>query len=113
VATDHSYVEYICDQVALPDALAYKKMFGEYALYLDEKIVALVCDNMLFLKPTAEGREILGVVSEQPPYPGAKLHFRIDGEIDDRELLQRLFVVTASALPVPKPSRTKAKRRFT
>jgi len=26
-------------------AVTFRKMFGEYAMYVDEKIVALVCDN--------------------------------------------------------------------
>jgi TfoX/Sxy family transcriptional regulator of competence genes len=68
-------VQYICDQAALGSRLAFKRMFGEYALYLDGKIVALICDDQLFLKATAEGRAYLGKVSEAPPYPGAKNHF--------------------------------------
>jgi TfoX/Sxy family transcriptional regulator of competence genes len=31
-------------------------MFGEYAIYCNEKVVALVCDNQVFVKPTAAGR---------------------------------------------------------
>ena len=44
-------------------------MFGEYALYIDEKVVALICDNQVFVKPTAAGLEVLGEVIEAPPYP--------------------------------------------
>ena len=42
MATEQSFVDYVCEQAGLPRALAYKKMFGEYALYLDDKVVALV-----------------------------------------------------------------------
>ncbi|MCK7502621.1 MAG: TfoX/Sxy family protein [Comamonadaceae bacterium] len=35
-------------------------MFGEYAIYLDGKVVALVCDNQFFVKPTDAGRALLG-----------------------------------------------------
>ncbi len=87
--------------------LSYRKMFGEYALYLDGKVVALVCDNHLFVKPTAEGRALLGTVNEQVPYPRGKPHFLIGDDIDDRELLQRLLALTARALPVPKPKPVK------
>lgn len=109
MATDQSFVDYICEQAGLGPHLSYRKMFGEYALYLDEKVVAFVCDNLLYLKPTEEGRAVLGTVSEHPPYPGAKLYFRLGDELDDRHLLQRALKVTADALPRPKP-KAKAKK---
>jgi TfoX/Sxy family transcriptional regulator of competence genes len=33
-------------------AISYRYMFGEYAIYCDGKVVALVCDNQLFVKPS-------------------------------------------------------------
>ena len=111
MASDQSYVEYICEQADLAGALSYKKMFGEYALYLKGKVVALVCDNQLFLKPTIEGREILGAVSERPPYPGAKPHFLIGDDIDDREVLRRLLTATARVFPLFKSKTTKSKHK--
>lgn len=78
-------------------------MFGEYAIYLHGKVIAFACNNELYVKPTAQGRALLGKVSEHPPYPGAKLYFRIDDEMEDRELLRTLFQTTASVLPLPKP----------
>ena len=113
MASDQSYVDYLCEQAGLAEALSYKKMFGEYALYLDAKVIALVCDNQLFVKPTPEGRALLGVVSEHPPYPGAKPHFRLGDEVDDRELLRCLFMATAHALPPPKPKTRSPKRKVT
>ncbi len=111
MATDQSYVDFLCEQGASAGALSFRKMFGEYVLYLDGKVVALVCDNQLFVKPTAEGRAMLGDVAELPPYPGAKAHFRIGAEIDDAEFLQRLLSTTARALPAPKPKAAKGKKR--
>jgi len=34
-------------------------MFGEYALYYDEKVVALICDGAIFLKITPSTTKIL------------------------------------------------------
>lgn len=103
MATDQGFVEYIQSQSGLDHHLAFKKMFGEYALYLHGKVVAFACDNQLYLKPTEEGRALLGTVSEHPPYPGAKLYYRIDEQLEDRELLRNVFETTARALPLPKP----------
>ena len=45
-------------------------------------------------------------VDEHPAYPGGKPWFRIGEDLDDRDLLRRLFVVTAAAVPLPKPNLT-------
>ncbi len=111
MATEESLVEYICSQGRGAREPVYKKMFGEYAIYQNEKVIALVCDNRLFVKPTSEGREILGTPEENPPYPGAKPHFEVGPQIDDRKLMQRLFEATERGLPVPKAKVAKAKAR--
>lgn len=111
MASDQSFVDYICEQANLARELSYKKMFGEYALYLRGKVVALVCDNQLFVKPTEAGRLLLGNATEGAPYPGAKPHFRIGDEIDDPEQLRQLLVATAEALPMPKPKPAKRKAK--
>ena len=110
MASDASFVEYVSEQAGLGPRLTSKRMFGEYALYVEGKVVAFVCDNHVFLKPTPEGRALLQSVDEQPPYPGAKMYFRIGAELDDRDLLRRLFLVTHDVLPAPKPKPVKKKR---
>ncbi len=75
----------------------------------DEKVVAFVCDDQLFLKPTAEGREFLGQVQLAPPYPGAKDYFLLIDELEDPERLRGVLRVTADALPLPKPRSARRK----
>jgi len=117
MATERGFVEHLQSQSGLGPALSFRKMFGEYALYLHDRVVAFACDNQLYLKPTEPGRALLGQVSERPPYPGGKPYFLIDEQLDDRELLGRLFRVTAEALPLPKakrppkPSKAKPKTK--
>ncbi len=103
MATDQGFVEHVQSQSGLGRELSFKKMFGEYALYFQGKVVAFACDNQLYLKPTEEGRAVLGKVAEGPPYPGAKLYFLLDEQLEDRALLNKAFRVTAQALPLPKP----------
>jgi len=113
MASAEGTVQYVCDQIGLGRRLTFRKMFGEYALYLDGKVTALICDDQLFLKPTPEGRAYLGAVQEAPPYPGAKKHFLLTEELDDPDRLAELFQITARALPEPKPKQpaTSARRR--
>jgi len=66
-------------------------MFGEYGLYLDGRLVALVCDDQLFVKPTIAGRAYAPDAGEAPPYPGSKPSLVIDAALwDDREWLAEL-----------------------
>ena len=108
MASDQSFIDYLSEQADQAGRLSHRKMFGEYALYLDGKVVAFVCDNHLFVKPTDAGRRAIGQVTEAPPYPGAKPYFLIGDELDDRELLCRILRATADALPMPAPKKPKA-----
>lgn len=110
MASDQDFVDHVADQLRGVGNVTYRKMFGEYALYVGGKVVALVCDNQLFLKPTEAGRSLLGTPVEGPPYPGAKPHFVLDEHLDDRELLTALFVATEAALPRAKPKAKQAAR---
>lgn len=103
MASDLATVTFVVDQSGLGARLSFRRMFGEYALCLNAKVVALVCDHRLFLKPTDAGRLVLGSPSEVAPYPGAKPYFVLDEALDDPALLRRAFEATEAALPTPKP----------
>ncbi len=108
MASDQHFVDFVMDQISYPGEIHYKKMFGEYGLYADEKIFALVCDNKLFIKPTQEGKEFIGDEAvEAPPYTGAKNSLLIEDKLEDREWLSELIQITAAALPMPKPKKKK------
>lgn len=111
MTSELGFVQHVCDQIGDVGEVSYRKMFGEYAIYVGGKTVALVCDNQLFLKPTEAGRAILPDVAEGAPYPGAKPHLLLNEHLDDRNLLSRLFRETEAALPAPKPKKPKAPRK--
>ena len=111
MASDLAFVQHVCDQLRGAGEVSYKKMFGEYAIYLGAKTVALVCDNQLFVKPTAAGRVHLPNAAEGAPYPGAKPHLLLSEYLDDSELLSRVIVATEAALPVPKPKKPRTPRK--
>ena len=73
MASSPSTVNFIVEQIATAGAVAPRKMFGEYAIYCDGKLVALVCDDQLFVKPTAAGRAYIGTAIERPPYKERRL----------------------------------------
>lgn len=111
MASSQTIVYFITDQIALPGRVRTRKMFGEYALYCDEKVVALICDDQLFVKPTTAGEKYLKQPELAPPYPGAKSYFLISGDwCEDRDWLTELISLTAAELPVPKPKKPKSRK---
>ena len=109
MASDLSFVEFVVDGIHEDCAVTYKRMFGEFGLFSDGKIFALICDNQLFVKPTEGGRAFIGEVVESPPYPGAKPSLLIGDQIEDPQWLSELVRITARALPAPKPKKRKKK----
>ena len=108
MSTQQKAVDYIIEQSAGAGSMTAKKMFGEYGLYCDGKIVALVCDDQLFIKPSQAGRDYLGEVTDGEPFPGAKPYFLVEGDRwDDADWLAGLVKATADDLPAPKPKKPK------
>jgi len=110
MASDQDFVEFIADQMEEAGQVTYRKMFGEYALYCDGKVVALICDNQLFVKPTESGRAYIGNACEAPPYPGASMYFLIEDDYEDAQWLSGLIRITAQALPAPRPKGMKKRK---
>lgn len=107
MSSDENFVKFIVDQIEGAGVIRYRKMFGEYAIYSDGKVVALVCTDQLFIKPTDAGRAFIGNVTEAPAYPGAKLSFLVEDKIEDKDWISELIRITAKELPEPKPKKRK------
>jgi TfoX/Sxy family transcriptional regulator of competence genes len=111
MATDRSFVEYVTEQSGLEDRLACKRMFGEYGIYVDGKVVAFACDNSLFVKAAEATAALTAELPRRPPYPGAKPYPVADELLDDADRLHALLVATANAMPEPKPRKPRGKGR--
>jgi TfoX/Sxy family transcriptional regulator of competence genes len=107
MASQQKFVDFIIEQMDIPEQISHKKMFGEYGLYFGDKMFALVCDDKLFIKPTLSGREYINEVVEEAPYPGAKPCFLIEEQIEDSIWLRKLVEITVKELPEPKPKKMK------
>jgi TfoX/Sxy family transcriptional regulator of competence genes len=108
MATQQPTIDYLLEQATAAGNVSAKPMFGEYGVYVDGKMIGSVCDDQLFVKPTASGRVHSEPVFDAPPYPGAKPHLLIEVDRwDDGEWLGELLRLTAAELPTPKPRRPK------
>lgn len=108
MSSNQDFVDFIVEQMEDAGSINYRKMFGEYGLYCDGKIVALICNDQLFVKPTEAGRAFIRDVVEAPPYPGAKNYFLIEEGIEDQEWLGSLIRISADELPEPRPRKKKS-----
>jgi TfoX/Sxy family transcriptional regulator of competence genes len=103
MASSRPIVDYIIGQLG-PDASA-RAMFGEYGVYVRGTLIALVCDDRLFLKPTDAAIAILGTHERASPYPGAKPAIVVpEDDWGDAALMQRLALANAAALAKAKPA---------
>ncbi len=108
MATSLSTITYILDQLQNAGVVSARKMFGEYALYCNGRVVGLVCDDTLFVKITIPGKQFVGQYYQGGfAYPGAKESMVIDGDrIEDKDWLCELLRVTADNVPLQKPKRS-------
>jgi len=110
MSTQQTTVDFILEQMNQAGMVTAKKMFGGYGIFYSGKMVALVCEDELFIKITQAGKEFVGDCPEKSPYKGAKPCFFISGERwDDSEWLSQLIKITAPEVPIPKKKVRKPK----
>ncbi len=105
MATSIDYIEYVCEQIAGTGVIRYKKMFGEYMVYVNDKPVLLVCDNTVFVKCLSCLEEQMVGAEKGNPYKGAKEHYILD--IEDATFSKEVVKVLESVTPIPKPRKKK------
>jgi len=110
MTNDRNFIEYVTDQLDDDCDITWRMMFGGCTVYSKGKVVALICDDQLFVKPTEAGRAFIGDVVEAPPYAGAKHFFLIGDKIEDTDWLSELVARTEQELPAPKPKKKRKKR---
>ena len=107
MATTLDFVEFICDQIRGSGEVRYRKMFGEYMVYVNDKPILLVCDNTVYVKMHDSISELMTEADEGFPYEGAKLHYILD--IDNADFSKQVITALEPHLQVPKPKKKKTK----
>ena len=108
MSTQKETVEFILEKLGTPMRFSSRAMFGEYALYADGKVVALVCDDQLYVKIMPESKELESICEKAEPYPGAKLYYLVEeGDITKHTELPRILLDIAQALPAKKKKSNK------
>lgn len=100
MATSEGYIKYVCEQIEGVGVIRYRKMFGEYMVYVNDKPVLLVCDETVYVKELDVIKEYMCDSETGVPYDGAKEHFILD--IDDAAFSKKVVSLIESVTAVPK-----------
>lgn len=100
MATSKEYIEFVCEQLDGIENVTYKKMFGEYMVYVNAKPLLIVCDNTVMVKKAPELASLMESAPDGIPYEGAKVHYILD--IENRELVRSVIAVLEPITPLPK-----------
>lgn len=100
MSTQKETVEFILEQLGDPAHFSARAMFGEYALYADGKVVALICDDLLHVKIVPASRTLESVCEKGAPYPNAKMHYVVaEEQVASIVHLPLILKAIAKALP--------------
>lgn len=110
MASSAEFIKFVAGQVvAAGDNIRYRKMFGDYMLYCDDRPVLLICDDTVYVKQIPETMAIFAMRGVTPdagiPYKGARPHWILD--IENIDLSVDMVRELARVLPVSKPKKKK------
>lgn len=108
MATSIDFIKYVAEQISGVGDIRYKKMFGEYMVYINEKPLLLVCDDTVYIKILPCTEELMSGAEKGYPYTGAKEHYILD--IDNAGLAKEAAAVLELNTPLPKPKKAKQKQ---
>ena len=100
MSTSKEYMEFVLEQLDGISGVSYRKMFGEYLIYVQEKPVLLVCDNCVMVKKLPELGHLMADAPEGIPYDGARAHSLLD--IENRELVKAVVEILVQVTPAPR-----------
>jgi TfoX/Sxy family transcriptional regulator of competence genes len=106
MASKKETVDQVLANLGQPALFSSKTMFGEHALYASGVMVGLICDDRLYIKDVAASASLSEHVSKGGPYPGAKLHWKI--EVDRMSAIGNLPTMLVE-MSIQKPVKTAAK----
>lgn len=105
MSTTQDYMEYVCEQIRGTGDIRYKKMFGEYMAYVNDKPVLLICDNTVYVKKLACIADLMSNAEVGIPYTNASEYYILD--IENAPLAKETVTRLEAVIPIPKPKPKK------
>ncbi|MEN9782543.1 MAG: hypothetical protein RL208_696 [Pseudomonadota bacterium] len=96
MSSSENFLNYVLENLeSLYSSVKYRKMFGQYCLYIENKAICFICDDQLFIKFTQSGQHYLdqNAISLTKDYifKGSKLHFLASDIIENHDILHNLI----------------------
>jgi DNA transformation protein len=108
MATQKETVEFLLQRLVPSHRFSARPMFGEYAVYADGKVVALICDDLLYVKIVPASQALDSECERGEPYPGAKPHYVVEeGQVTRMPDLPGILFAIAESLPEKKKKAKK------
>lgn len=100
MACSIDFIEFVCRTLEPLGEVRYRKMMGDYVIYLNDKCVITACDNIIFIKKLPCIDHLMANADTGHPYPDAKECYILsfDNQAKARNIIQTLWEV----LPFPK-----------
>lgn len=99
MSTRLEFIEFVCDQIADCGVIRYRKMFGEFMAYINDKPILLVCDNTVYVKMLPILETLMHNSERGFPYKGSKEHYILD--IDNAEFSKQVIDILEPITPIP------------
>ena len=100
MASSREYLDFVLEQLEGISGIDYKKMFGEYMVYINDKPIFTVCDNTVYVKKLPQIENLMCAADCGYPYDGAKECYILD--VENTGLLSSLIPVLEEVTPLPK-----------
>lgn len=100
MASTSEYIDYVCDTLAPLGEVRYRKMMGDYVIYVNGKCVITACDNIAYVKKMPCIAELMADAECGCPYPGAKEAYILD--INHTANALKVIETLWDELPFPK-----------
>lgn len=102
MATTKDFHDHVMEQLGRVGEVRSRRMMGEYCVYYRGKLVADLCDNQLYLKPTPSVLRLLPDAPRAYPYEGSKTLMAVVEDVENTDLLRAVLEAMWPELPEPK-----------
>ena len=108
MATSPAYAQFVENQFSGLDGFSMRRMFGEYAIYLQGRVLGFLADDQILLQDTPTSRQLLPDAERRELFPGSKL-FVVFADEGNAHLLKSVSQAMWEELPLPKPRKSRKK----
>lgn len=108
MATSKEYALFVENQLRGLEGFTLKRMFGEYGMYLQGRVLGFLADEQILLQSTPTAMRLLPEAERRELFPGSKL-FIVFPDEGNSQLLKSVSMAMLEELEFPKPRKSAKK----